>query len=121
MPESQALPGSPDSLIKEPSAEQPLRLADVKCLNTSPKSQWYVYLLRCADDTLYAGVTTDCERRLREHNGEKKGGAKYTRVRRPVAILWSQTCDDRSSACQREAQIKKMSRAKKLTLAINTP
>lgn len=112
---------SPKNQLVRPQPPESQRLQSQSLESEPRESQWYVYLLRCADDTLYAGVTTDCERRLREHNGEKKGGAKYTRVRRPVVIFWSQPCDDRSSACQREAKIKKMSRAKKLALAINTP
>ncbi|MEG1610852.1 MAG: GIY-YIG nuclease family protein, partial [Bilophila sp.] len=47
---------------------------------------WYVYLLRCADETLYCGVTTDMTRRLAEHNGLQAGGARYTRARRPVRV-----------------------------------
>ncbi|MGB0189286.1 MAG: GIY-YIG nuclease family protein, partial [Aequoribacter sp.] len=54
------------------------------------QSSWIVYILNCADGTLYTGVTTDVERRLRQHNGEIVGGARYTRVRRPVAIVWQQ-------------------------------
>jgi putative endonuclease len=77
------------------------------------QSQWYVYLLCCADNTYYAGVTTDCERRVREHNGIIKGGARYTQARRPVQIVWSEPCDDRSAACKREAQLKKLKRAQK--------
>jgi putative endonuclease len=83
---------------------------------TIEEAQWYVYLLRCADHTLYTGVTTDCKRRLRQHNGEIKGGAKYTRVRQPVVLVWKERCENRSKACQREAQIKKLSRANKLKL-----
>lgn len=77
------------------------------------QSQWYVYLLCCADNTFYAGVTTDCKRRVREHNGLIKGGARYTQARRPVELVWSEPCADRSSACKREAQIKKLKRAQK--------
>ena len=77
------------------------------------QSSWIVYILNCADGTLYTGVTTDAERRLRQHNGEIVGGARYTRVRRPVAIVWQQACDSRSQACQCEAQIKALSRSAK--------
>lgn len=92
---------------------EPDNKAQLENKHTERNSQWYVYLLRCADTTLYAGVTTDCKRRVREHNGEIKGGAKYTRVRRPVELVWSEQCEDRSSACKREAQVKKMSRSQK--------
>lgn len=76
---------------------------------------WHVYILRCADGTLYAGVTTDLARRLVEHNGTAKG-AKYTRVRRPVSLAHAEAFLTRSEACRREAEIKKMTRAEKLAL-----
>lgn len=79
-------------------------------------SQWYVYILCCADSSLYTGVTTDPQRRLREHNGELKGGARYTRVRQPVELVYQESQPDRSAACKREAEIKKLSRAAKKKL-----
>ena len=79
-------------------------------------SAWYVYLLRCADDTLYAGVARDLPRRLRQHNGELGGGARYTRSRRPVTLAWSESCASRSVALQREMQIKRLTRPQKLSL-----
>ena len=78
---------------------------------------WLEYLLRCADGTLYTGVATDLPRRLRQHNRELAGGARYTRGRRPVTLLWSECHDDRASAQQREASIKSMTRRQKLALA----
>mgnify|MGYP001819648633 FL=1 len=78
---------------------------------------WCVYLLRCADDTLYTGVTTDVQRRLRQHHGELTGGPRYTRGRRPVQLLWSEAALDRTSAQSREAAIKQLSRDAKLALA----
>lgn len=84
------------------------------------ETQWYVYLLRCADDTLYAGVTTDLMRRVREHNGEfKNKGAKYTKVRRPVELVYSEECEDRSVAGKREYEIRTLSRTQKLELVQN--
>jgi len=74
-----------------------------------------VYILQCADDTLYTGIATDLNRRLTEHNSSEKG-AKYTRSRRPVRLVYSETFPDRSSASRREYEIKKLSRAKKLQL-----
>jgi putative endonuclease len=79
---------------------------------------WTVYILRCADDTLYTGVARDLEKRLRQHNGELAGGPRYTRGRRPVALLWSESATDRSSAQQREAAIKRLPRPQKLALAV---
>ena len=66
---------------------------------------WYVYLLRCADATLYCGVTTDMERRLREHNAGSRG-AKYTRARRPVELVCCVAQPDASSACRLEREVK---------------
>lgn len=77
--------------------------------------QWWVYILRCADNTLYTGVCTDIERRVEEHNGSDKG-AKYTRSRRPVTLVYAEKSDSRAAACRREAAIKKMSRTQKLKL-----
>lgn len=79
-------------------------------------ADWYVYLLRCRDGTFYTGVARDLERRLRQHNGELAGGARYTRGRRPVELVWSEPCEDRSAAQIREAQVRKMSKAEKLRL-----
>ena len=80
---------------------------------------YYVYILKCADDTLYTGITTQLARRVDEHNGSDKG-AKYTRIRRPVILMYSEVYNDRSSASKREYQIKKnMSRVEKLALIAN--
>lgn len=77
---------------------------------------WITYILHCADDTLYTGVTTDLDRRLHEHNHCNKKGAKYTRVRRPVIVFHHEKRESRSDACKREAEIKKLSRQQKLAL-----
>jgi len=77
---------------------------------------WHVYILQCADGSLYTGVARDLGRRLEQHNGGLAGGPKYTRGRRPVQLAWSATATDRSAALQREAAIKKLSRDKKLRL-----
>ena len=79
------------------------------------KDAWHIYILRCADGTLYTGVTTDLVRRVQEHNESLKG-AKYTRVRRPVSLVHSEVFENRSAACVREAAIKKLSRDEKTTL-----
>lgn len=77
---------------------------------------YYVYIVKCADETLYTGIATELERRIEEHNGSEKG-AKYTRVRRPVTLVYSEEYADRSSASKREYEIKKkMNRAEKLKL-----
>lgn len=77
---------------------------------------WYVYVLRCADDTLYTGVTTDVARRVTEHNESTKG-ARYTRARRPVSLIHTEYFETRSAACAREVAIKKLSREEKLSLS----
>ncbi|MFB6113156.1 MAG: GIY-YIG nuclease family protein [Halodesulfurarchaeum sp.] len=74
----------------------------------------YVYVLTCADDTLYTGYTTDVERRVREHNDGD--GARYTSGRRPVELKHVERFDDRGEALSREHEIKSMTRAEKATL-----
>jgi len=77
--------------------------------------KYYVYILRCSDDTLYTGITTEIKRRVDEHNNSDRG-AKYTKLRRPVTLVYSEESEDRSSASKREYAIKKLSREKKLEL-----
>ena len=78
-------------------------------------TDWFVYMLRCADNSLYTGVTTDVERRLIEHNA-KKSVTKYTRVRQPVTVAYQEQVDSRSQACKREAALKKLTKQKKESL-----
>jgi putative endonuclease len=80
--------------------------------------QWAVYLLHCADGSLYTGVTLDLQRRLAQHNGERAGGPRYTRGRRPVALLWWEPVADRGAAQRREAAIKRLPRRAKLALPL---
>lgn len=80
-----------------------------------PAKVWYTYILQCVDDSLYTGITTDLDRRLSEHNTSNKG-AKYTRTRRPVILKYWETFDSRSTASQREYEIKQLSRKSKLNL-----
>lgn len=75
----------------------------------------FVYILECSDKTLYSGWTNNMEKRLQEHN-EGKGGAKYTRGRRPVRLVYREPCPTKSDALKREREIKKLSRAQKLLL-----
>ncbi|MDP2031067.1 MAG: GIY-YIG nuclease family protein [Thiobacillus sp.] len=77
---------------------------------------WWVYLLCCADGSLYTGITTDLPRRLAEHNGDGPAGARYTRSRRPVQLVYRESASNRSAATQREAAIKRLDRARKLAL-----
>ena len=80
---------------------------------------WFVYLVRCADSSFYTGVTTNLARRLRQHNGEIAGGAGYTRGRRPVCLVWSEACIDRSHAQRREYVVRRSPRSIKLRLEAN--
>ena len=79
------------------------------------QSSWSVYILKCNDDTFYTGITIDLDRRIDEHNNSTKG-AKYTRIRRPVKLIYSEIKEDKSSASKREYEIKKLSREQKLGL-----
>lgn len=79
-------------------------------------ASWFVYILECADGSLYTGITTDVARRLKEHNGAGKAGAKYTRVRRPVVLRRKERFASRSAAAKREAALKALPRAGKLML-----
>ena len=75
---------------------------------------WKVYILRCCDGSLYTGITTDLTKRVTMHNSGK--GAKYTRSRKPVELVYSEDCGDHSAALKREAAIKAMPRSKKLKM-----
>jgi len=74
---------------------------------------YYVYLLRCGDGTLYTGITTDAERRLRQHKGELRGGARYTRSHGALRMEAVWECADRSEASRMEARLKKLTREEK--------
>jgi putative endonuclease len=81
--------------------------------------EWFVYIVECADGTLYTGITTDLERRVEEHNAGT--GARYTRARRPVVLRYSERQPDRSQASVREAGIKALSRSEKERLIDRGP
>lgn len=76
---------------------------------------WYVYILRCSDNTLYTGVTKDLPKRMQQHNHGSEG-AKYTRGRRPVELVYHERAENRSAAQQREYSIKRLSAAQKQRL-----
>ena len=75
------------------------------------ESQWYLYILRCKDNTLYTGITTDVEKRLEAHRSGK--GAKYTRGRAPLELVYQESCESHSEALKREAEIKRLTRKEK--------
>lgn len=82
----------------------------------SKSTGWEVYVLRCADDTLYTGIARDAHQRAEEHNGGGPRCARYTRPRRPVTLVYVEGVPDRGSACRREHEIKSLPRAAKLAL-----
>ena len=79
-------------------------------------SDWFVYIVRCADDSLYTGITKDVERRIEEHNNDDTLGAKYTKARRPVVLVYQEACESRSVVTKREYDIKQLSRKEKVRL-----
>ncbi len=81
-------------------------------------NSWKLYMLRCRDGSLYTGITTDVEKRLAAHNAGK--GAKYTRSRRPVGLVYQEDCVDHSHALRRELEIKALPREEKEKLLINS-
>ena len=81
---------------------------------------WYVYILNCSDNSFYTWVTTDIDRRLRQHNWDIVWWAKYTRVRQPVQLIYKSKFDSRSEACIEESRIKKLTRIQKEKLITKT-
>jgi putative endonuclease len=79
---------------------------------------WFVYMVRCRDGSLYTGITTDLDRRVAAHSAGK--GARYTRSRRPVTLVYSRRARDKSSALRTEHRLKQLSRAEKLALTAPT-
>lgn len=100
------------------SSEASFYKLDGEDIFVTPSSPWRVYMLKCADDTLYTGVTTDLQRRVNEHNTSTIG-AKYTRNRRPVELIYFEKCEGKVDAMQREYAIKQLSRKDKLKLSCN--
>ena len=77
-----------------------------------PMKIWYLYVVRCGDGTLYTGITTDLKRRLNEHNTNNKG-AKYTKTRRPISLVYYELYQSRSNAQKAEHKFKKLTRKQK--------
>lgn len=80
-------------------------------------ASWVVYIIQCADDTLYTGITIDMERRFKEHTSGE--GAKYTRGRAPLKLVYTELCTSRSQASKREYEIKQLDRNEKIKLALH--
>jgi putative endonuclease len=90
-----------------------------KICNRKTADTWYVYILRCADNSLYTGVTVDINRRIHEHNNHVSQGAKYTRTRRPVKLVYEEILKSRAMALKRECEIKGLKRMGKENLIRN--
>jgi putative endonuclease len=86
-----------------------------------PKTAWTVYILRCADGTLYTGIALDTAKRLIEHNTNNRLGARYTRSRRPVTMVYAEPAATRAAASRREHAIKALTRAEKESLLKTGP
>lgn len=80
-------------------------------------ADWFVYMLRCADGSLYTGIATDVARRVQEHNAGAPLGARYTRGRRPVHLVYQERAADRSAAARREHALKRLRKGDKEALA----
>ena len=85
-------------------------------MGTTTQNNWLIYILKCEDGSLYCGITNNLEKRLKQHKGEIKGGAKYTRSHWPCKLVYKEKSRSRSDALQREVIIKKMSKVEKQTL-----
>ena len=84
-----------------------------------PTKKWIIYLLESGDKSLYCGITNDIDRRLKQHNGDINGGAKYTRSRKPLKIVYQENAISRAEALKREITIKRMSKKSKKNLISN--
>ena len=91
-------------------------LNDASVQGDESKEMHYIYLVRCSDDSLYCGWTTDLKRRIDAHNGHIPGGAKYTRGRRPVTLVYAESFHQKQEAQRREYAIKRMTKTKKVRL-----
>ena len=91
-------------------------LIDASVQGDESKEMHYIYLVRCSDDSLYCGWTSDLKRRIFAHNGHISGGAKYTRGRRPVTLVYAESFHQKQEAQRREYAIKRMTKTKKLRL-----
>ncbi len=84
------------------------------CIISTKQNFAYVYILQCSDNTFYSGFTFDVEKRVAAHNAKK--GAKYTRGRVPVTLVYKECCENKSAALKREREIKKLTRTEKINL-----
>ncbi len=85
-------------------------------MTSNDQNSWIIYILECCDESLYCGITNDIERRVKQHSGELKGGAKYTLSRRPCNLVYLEKSANRKEALIREFEIKQMSKSQKREL-----
>ena len=85
-------------------------------MDITSQKDWLIYILECGDGSLYCGITNNLEKRLKQHKGKIKGGAKYTRSHWPCKLVYEEKSASRSEALQREVIIKKMSKVDKRTI-----
>jgi putative endonuclease len=85
-------------------------------MKKAPTGPFYAYMMECSDGTFYTGISNNLERRLRQHNGEIKGGAFYTQNKRPVKLIYKEEFETHKEAMQREFSIKKLTRKQKKLL-----
>lgn len=90
---------------------------EARPLSKKRREKWFLYILRCADSSLYTGITKDLERRFKSHSEGK--GARYTRTRRPLERVYEEPCRSRTEALTRECAVKALSKSKKLALIDN--
>ncbi len=96
-----------------------MRVKEFRRRKRIPKDPWVLYILKCSDGTLYTGIAKDLQKRFQAHSSGK--GAKYTRTRRPLEIMYQENCKSRTQALVREYAVKSLSRKKKETLIISGP
>ena len=95
-----------------------LTLKKAEYMGAITMRDWTVYIVRCSDESLYTGITKCIERRIDEHNGRDLPGARYTRARQPVTLVYKEDLKTRSDAAKREYEIKRLSREEKEALII---
>ncbi len=104
-----------------PAIKPPVRSHTGPVAEPRRRAPWTVYILRCADDTLYTGIAKDAAKRVAEHNTSNRLGARYTRGRRPVVMVYAEPAATRAAASRREHAIKALTRAGKEALLAGKP
>jgi putative endonuclease len=103
-----------NSLLLPVELDTIFRMAGRKRATKKMEPRWFLYILKCKDNTFYTGITTDLERRLTQHNDGS--ASRYTRSRKPVKMVYNENCDGHSAALKRECEVKKLTREEKKRL-----